>query len=79
MQATQDKKEEEDSAYEAEYELEFPVTCPSCTATVKLLNVVRTLRTKVNFTSSLPRRGFAVICPGCKSVVSASVGGIMGI
>jgi hypothetical protein len=59
---------------EAEYALERAVTCPACSATVKKFNVVRTLRTKVNFTSNLPRRGYAILCPECDAVLSANIG-----
>lgn len=59
---------------EAEYALEHPVKCPSCSSTLKAFSVVRTLRTKVNFTSNLPRRGYAIICPDCEVVLSAMIG-----
>jgi hypothetical protein len=65
---------DESTEIEAEYALERAVTCPSCSGTVRTLNVVRTLRTKVNFTSNLPRRGFAIICPDCSAVLSANIG-----
>ena len=44
-----------DTNAEAEYQLESPVVCPSCKQWVSTLNVVRMLRTRVNFTSTLPR------------------------
>jgi hypothetical protein len=62
---------------EAEYTLEAAVCCPHCKATVETVQVVRLLRTKVNFTSSLPRRGYVVICPACRAVVPAAVGGLL--
>ena len=62
---------------EAEYALERPVRCPHCSSTVSTFNVVRTLRTKVNFTSNLPRRGYAVLCPDCDVVLSAIIGSRM--
>lgn len=65
---------EEQVTYEAEYALESAVKCPQCQTTLESVRVVRLLRTKVNFTSSLPRRGYVVICPGCRSVLPASVG-----
>lgn len=67
----------EDSEIEAHYALERPVRCPHCSATLHTFHVVRTLRTKVNFTSNLPRRGFAVICPDCDVVLSANIGSRM--
>lgn len=59
---------------EAEYTLESPVRCSSCSAHVERVHVVRLLRTRVNFTSSLPRRGYVVACPACRAVLPATVG-----
>lgn len=70
-------KEEADEI-EAEYALEAPATCPSCSTTVASVQVVRLLRTRVNFTSSLPRRGYAVVCPTCRTFIPAAIGGILG-
>lgn len=64
---------------EAEYALEAPVTCPACHETLQALHVVRLLRTRVNFTSNLPRRGFAVTCPSCKVLLTASIGSKIGL
>ena len=64
------------SPIEAEYLLECPVKCHSCGKSQQKLEVVRMLRTKVNFTSSLPRRGFVVTCPKCQGVVSGYLGTI---
>ncbi len=64
----------EQTEAEAEYALERAVRCPACSETVKKFNVVRTLRTKVNFTSNLPRRGYAILCPSCDAVLSANIG-----
>lgn len=63
---------------EAEYTLESPAQCPSCKTGIRSVYAVRLLRTKVNFTSSLPRRGYVVVCPSCRAVVPAAVGGILG-
>jgi len=65
----------EDREMEAEYTLEYPVTCPCCDQAVKTLQVVRLLRTKVNFTSTLPRRGRAIVCANCKKILSAELAG----
>ena len=59
---------------EAEYTLETTVVCPNCERQVDTLEVVRMIRTRVNFTSSLPRRGFVVTCPKCQGVVSGYLG-----
>ncbi len=77
MEAEMNRQEsatEEESEFEAVYALERAVTCPSCTATLRKLNVVRTLRSKVNFTSNLPRRGYVMTCPDCEVVLSANIG-----
>ncbi len=58
---------------DAMYRLESPVRCPQCGETITSLKAVRLLRTQVNFTSTLPRRGRVVICPCCLSVVPAEL------
>jgi hypothetical protein len=60
---------------EAEYMLENAVKCPHCWQPVESLQVVRLLRTKVNFTSTLPRRGHVLCCPRCQTIVSAALFG----
>jgi hypothetical protein len=64
---------EEQAQVEAEYMLESAIKCATCSESVEHLIVIRLLRTKVNFTSSLPRRGYIVACPKCRATVSASV------
>lgn len=58
---------------DAVYRLETPVRCPQCGETVTTLKAVRLLRTQVNFTSTLPRRGRVLTCPSCLCVVSAEL------
>lgn len=60
---------------EAEYVLEYPVTCPFCGSELERLLVVRLLRTRVNFTSTLPRRGRVLSCPLCRKLLSAELSG----
>jgi hypothetical protein len=62
---------------EAEYAVEYAVKCPCCGADVESLKVVRLLRTKVNFTSTLPRRGHVLSCPHCHKILSAGLSGLM--
>jgi len=62
---------------EAEYTLEFPVKCPNCGDHIETLQVVRLLRTRVNFTSSLPRRGHVMVCPDCHTLLSGDVSGLI--
>ena len=58
---------------EAEYQLEYPVKCPYCGEELDVVRVVRLLRTKVNFTSMLPRRGRVISCPVCLKILSAEL------
>ena len=58
---------------EAEYQLEYPVKCQHCGEELDVVRVVRLLRTKVNFTSMLPRRGRIISCPVCLKVLSAEL------
>jgi len=62
-------------AFEAEYTLESPLKCPHCKETVASLLVLRLVRTRVNFISMLPRRGYVVACPACHQILSAELGG----
>jgi hypothetical protein len=63
-------------SFEAEYALEAPLTCPKCQAEISSVQVVRLLRGQVNFTSTLPRRGHVMICPQCRGVLAAGLGGV---
>ena len=63
------------TSFEAEYTLEAPLRCPQCRAEIQAVQVVRLLRTKVNFVSMLPRRGHVIVCPACQGIVSAALGG----
>jgi hypothetical protein len=66
-----------ESEIEAEFTLEAPVRCPHCSKSIDSLQVVRILRTKVNFVSSLPRRGQVMICPECRALVTGMLGGLI--
>ena len=65
--------EERTSDDEAAYALEATVKCPLCSAHLASVHVVRLLRSKVNFTSTLPRRGYVAICPSCRGVIPAAI------
>ncbi len=58
---------------QAEYTLEYAARCPHCREEVELLHVARLLRTRVNFTSNLPRRGHFISCPQCHTIISADL------
>jgi hypothetical protein len=62
---------------EAEYTLESPASCPHCEQDLERLLIVRLLRTKVNFTSALPRRGQVMLCGHCRSIIAGSIGGLI--
>ena len=62
-----------DATTEAEYALETPVRCPACGELVTSLKAVRLIRTRVNFTSTLPRRGRVVACPHCLAILPAEL------
>lgn len=64
------------SNFEAEYELESPLICRECREEIASVQVVRLLRSRVNFTSTLPRKGHVILCPSCRSILSANLGGI---
>jgi hypothetical protein len=58
---------------DAEYTLEYAATCPRCGETIRTLRVIRLLRTRVNFVSTLPRRGRVLACPLCRAVISGEL------
>jgi hypothetical protein len=64
---------QETAEVEAEYTLESPAKCPLCRTTITRVGVVRMLRTKVNFTSTLPRRGCITVCPSCRGILPAAI------
>jgi len=66
----------EGASIEAEYALESPLKCAQCHKQISSVHVVRLLRSKVNFTSTLPRKGYVMLCPSCQTILSANLGGI---
>ncbi len=64
-------------SFEAEYTLESALKCPHCREEITTLQVLRLVRTRVNFISMLPRRGYAIVCPSCHTIVSAELGGML--
>ena len=61
---------------EAEFALESRVLCPHCQMAIESIQVIRLLRSRVNFTSSLPRRGHVMVCPSCHSILNGALGGL---
>lgn len=62
-----------DKQVEAEYTLEAPVRCPVCGDKISTVRAIRLLRSRVNFTSTLPRRGRVIVCPQCLAVIPAEL------
>lgn len=60
---------------EAEYTLESQARCPQCQTALTSVSIVRLLRTRVNFVSSLPRRGYVAVCPSCRGIIPAAIAG----
>jgi hypothetical protein len=60
----------------AEYALETPLNCHHCHKKITCVHVVRLLRARVNFISTLPRRGQVIVCPECRGILSADLGGM---
>jgi hypothetical protein len=58
---------------EAEYTLEYLAACPRCGESIKTVRVIRLLRTRVNFVSTLPRRGRVLACPSCRAILGGEL------
>jgi hypothetical protein len=61
----------------ASYDLELPARCPHCRDPIRTLKIVKLSRSKVSFTSTLPRSGRAIVCPQCECIVSADISGLI--
>jgi hypothetical protein len=59
------------------YSLEFSTRCPHCSRQISTLRVSRLLRTHVSFTSTLPRKGYIIVCPECDAMLSAELSGLI--
>ena len=59
------------------YTLEFSTRCPHCNKQIKTLRVSRLLRTHASFTSTLPRKGYVIVCPECDGMLSAELSGLI--
>jgi len=59
------------------YSLEFPVQCPHCAQEVRTFKVFRLLRSSVSFTSTLPRKGYVIVCPECDRPISSELSGLI--
>jgi hypothetical protein len=61
----------------AVYTLEFPTRCPQCCSEIGVVRVSRLLRSHVSFTSTLPRKGYIIVCPECDGILSAELSGLI--
>jgi hypothetical protein len=61
----------------AVYTLEFPTNCPQCCKKIHTVRVSRLIRTQVSFTSTLPRKGYIIVCPECDGMLSAELSGLI--
>ena len=59
------------------YTLESPARCPGCEKEIRTFRVLRVLRTQVSFTSTLPRKGYVIVCPECERLLSAELSGLV--
>lgn len=59
------------------YSLEFPVRCPHCEEEIRTFKVFRLLRAQVSFTSTLPRKGYVIVCPECERPISSELSGLI--
>ena len=59
------------------YSLEFPVRCPHCHQEVRAFKVFRLLRQQVSFTSTLPRKGYVIVCSECEGPISSELSGLI--
>jgi len=59
------------------YSLEFPVQCPHCAEEIRTFKVFRLLRREVSFTSTLPRKGYVIVCPECERPISSELSGLI--
>lgn len=60
---------------EAGYTLKNSLKCSHSERDLDVLKVVCLLRTRVNFTSTFPRRGRVLACPECQKILSAELAG----
>ena len=59
------------------YSIEFPVQCPHCAQEIRTFKVFRLLRAQVSFTSTLPRKGYVIVCSECERPISSELSGLI--
>jgi hypothetical protein len=59
------------------YTVESPLRCPQCQSAIRTFRALRVLRTHVPFMSTLPRKGYVLVCPECAGLLSAELSGLL--
>src|SRR4029077_20424948 len=59
------------------YSVESPLRCPQCQMAIRTFRALRVLRTHVSFMSTLPRKGYVLVCPECAGLLSAELSGLL--
>jgi hypothetical protein len=59
------------------YAVESPLRCPQCQMAIRTFRALRVVRTHVPFMSTLPRKGYVLICPECAGLLSADLSGLI--
>ncbi len=59
------------------YQVESPLRCPQCQSAIRTFRALRVLRTRVPFMSTLPRKGYVLVCPECAGLLSAELSGLL--
>jgi hypothetical protein len=72
-----EQKRQEAEGAGAVYSLEYPVQCPHCAMEISTFRVFRLLRSQVSFTSTLPRKGYVIVCPECERPISSELSGLI--
>ena len=61
----------------AVYSLEYPTKCPHCEQEIQTFRVFRLMRVQASFTSTLPRKGYVIVCPECDHLISSELSGLI--
>jgi hypothetical protein len=59
------------------YTVESPLRCPQCQSAIRTFRALRVVRTHVPFMSTLPRKGYVLVCPECAGILSAELSGLL--
>ena len=51
--------------------------CRTAHAQMRTFKVFRLLRASVSFTSTLPRKGYVIVCPECERPISSELSGLI--